>query len=120
MSVLLMPRLTALGVSIILESAGANGLTPAVGRDLLKDRSAMLSFGASGGNRSEELATELGARLREIAVASGFPDNSSQVARSRFDHEAAIYLGSHHELATGESLRDDIWSFLATIVLPDI
>lgn len=115
-----MPRLTAIGVSSILESAGAGGLTPASGRDLLNDRSAMLSFGASGGNRSEELTNELGTRLREIATESGFPDNPSQVARSRFDHEAAIYLGSHSELATGESLRDDIWSFLATIVLPDV
>lgn len=80
----------------------------------------MLSFAASGGNRSETLADTIGSRLREIATGDGFPDNSSQVAKSKFDRDAAIYLGSLPDLATGEALRDDVWSFMATVVVPDV
>ncbi|HEV7270176.1 hypothetical protein [Pseudoxanthomonas sp.] len=120
MSVLLLPRLTALGISNILESVDANQLTPIKARAIIEDGASMLSYAASGGSRSEDLAIELGRAIRDIAIRSGFPENSSQVARSRFDHEAAIYLASHPELGTGESLRDDVWSYLATVIAPDI
>ena len=120
MSVLLLPRLSALGVSNILDSAGAHPLTPASARAIVDDGASMLSFAASGGSRSEDQASQLGSAIRDIALRSGFPDNPSQVARSRFDHEAAIYLASHTELTSGESLRDDVWSYLATVIVPDI
>ena len=120
MSVLLLPRLTTLGVSNILESVGSSPLTSAGAKAILNDGSSMLSFAASGGNRSEELAENVGSAIREIALQSGFPDNTSQVARSRFDHETAVYLASHPDLGTGESLRDDVWSYIATVVVPDI
>lgn len=120
MSVLLLPRLTALGISNILESAGADQLTPTKARAIIEDGASMLSYAASGGSRSEDLPIQLGSAIRDIATRSGFPDNSSQVARSRFDHEAAIYLACHPELGTGESLRDDVWSYLATVIAPDI
>lgn len=120
MSVMLLPRLTALGVSNILESAVADPLTPARARAIAEDGASMLSYAASGGSRSEDLASQIGNAIRDIAKESGFPDNPSQVARSRFDHEAAIYLSSQPELGTGEALRDDVWSYLATVVVPEI
>lgn len=120
MTVLLLPRLSAFGVSGILESARSAPLTPAASRAIFNERPAMLSFAASGGNRSEAQADIIGLKLREIAANDGFPDNPSQIARSKFDHDAAIYLGSLPELSTGEALRDDIWSFIATVVAPDI
>lgn len=120
MTVLLLPRLSILGVSGILESSGSAAPTPAASRALLNERSAMLSFAASGGNRSETQADVIGFRLREIATNDGFPDNPSQIAKSKFDRDAAIYLGPLPELSTGEALRDDVWSFIATVVAPDI
>lgn len=120
MSVLLLPRLTSLGVSNVLEVFGSSPPTSMGARSVLNDGASMLSFAASGGNRSEELAESVGGAIREIALKSGFPDNSSQVARSNFDREAAIYLASHPDLGTGESLRDDVWSYFATVVAPDI
>lgn len=120
MTVLLLPRLSAFGVSSILESASSTALTPAASRTILNERSAMLSFAASGGNRSEKQADIIGLKLREIASNDGFPDNPSQIAKSKFDHDAAIYLGPLPELSTGEALRDDIWSFIATVTAPDI
>ena len=120
MTVLLLPRLSALGVSSILESSGFAAPTPAASRAMLTERSAMLSFAASGGNQSEAQANTIGLKLREIATNDGFPDNPSQIAKSKFDREAAIYLGSLPELSTGEALRDDVWSFIATVIAPDV
>lgn len=120
MSVQLLPRLTALGVNSVLEHGGAGELRPTMHRDFLAERSAMLSYAASGGHRSEEAAIELGKRIREVAGNAGFPDNPSQVARTKFDHDVSILLTSAEELQSGEALRDDVWSFLATAVIPDI
>jgi hypothetical protein len=120
MSVQLLPRLTALGVLSILAATEGSGPTPARSRQCLINRAAMLSFAASGGHRSEDAAVIIGSNLRKIAVDSGFPDNTSMVARSKFDHEAAIYLASARELDSGEALRDDVWSYLASVVVPDI
>jgi len=120
MSVLLLPRLTTFGVTSILDACGNHPLTAAVSRDLLNERSAMLSFAASGGHRSEKLAASIGEQLSEIASNAGFPDNPSQVAKSKFDHDAAILLGSLAELSSGEALRDDVWSYMATVVLPEV
>lgn len=120
MNVLLLPRLTALGLSNILESFGTDQLTPVGANAIVQSTSSMLSFAASGGNRSEGLAESVGADIRRIATESGFPENSSQVARSKFDHEVAVYLASKMDLRTGEALRDDVWSYLATVVVPDV
>jgi hypothetical protein len=115
-----MPRLTRIGVSYILETVGSSPLTSSGVKAFLNDGAAKLWFAASGGNRSEDLADNMGNSIREIAQKSGFPDNPSQVARSKFDHETAVYLASHPDLGTGEFLRDDVWSYIATVIAPDI
>lgn len=120
MNVLLLPRLRLLGVSNILETVGSGSLTPASSKAILEDGPPMMSFAASGGNRSERLAERIGASVREVASRSGFPGNPSQVARSMFDHETAICLASDPDLRTGESLRDDVWSYMTTVVVPDV
>lgn len=120
MTVLLLPRLTGLGVSNVIAAAGADPLTPALAGAVLQDGASMLSFAASGGSRAEGLASKVSDTLREIAQRSGFPDNPSQVAKSKFDHEAAIYLASEPGLQTGESLRDDVWAHMATVMVPDV
>lgn len=120
MSVQLLPRLTALGVSNILDSVGTEPLTPFGAQAVVDDGASMLSFAASGGSRSEHLAGHVGSAIRDIALQSGFPDSPSQVARSMFDREAAILLASHPDLGSGEALRDDVWSYLAMVIVPDI
>jgi hypothetical protein len=119
MSVLLVPRLTAIGVSLILDAAGERGPTPELAKAVLADKSSILSFAASGGSRST-LAGEIEAAIREIASKTGFPDNTSQVARSEFDLEAAVWLGSDTRFRTGEFLRDDVWAYICTVLLPDV
>lgn len=120
MTVLLLPRLTLLGVSNVLEASGAAPPTPQTANEVLEHGASMLSFAASGGRRSEDLAHRIGDGIRGIATSCGCPENSSQVSRSKFDHEVAVLLASLPELETGEALRDDVWSYLATAVLPDV
>lgn len=115
-----MPRLTALGVSNIIAASASTQLTPALAASVLRDGASMLSFAASGGARSEHLVEEIDEAIRAIARRAEYPDNPSQVARAKFDHDASAYFGSHPQLASGEALRDDVWSYLATAVLPDV
>src|SRR5690606_31532772 len=62
----------------------------------------------------------IGERLRQIAAECGFPDNSSQVARTRFDHVATQFLATADDLESGEALRDDVWAYLTVVVAPDV
>jgi hypothetical protein len=117
---LLLPRLTSLGVEHILSVAKGDSLDAGRAKSILAERAAMMSFAASGGHRSEQLVAEISAHIRRIASESGFPDSNSQGAKAKFDQETAIYLGGRAELATGECLRSDVWSYLATVEAPDI
>jgi hypothetical protein len=105
---------------MILESTRGSRLFPARAKEAIESMSSALSYGASGGNRSDAVANAIGERIRVIATESGFPENTSQVARSKFDREVAIDLASYPGLFSGEALRDDVWSYLATVVLPDV
>lgn len=120
MSVLLLPRLMPIGVTTIMDSLGSGPITTWAAKTALNDGASMLSYAASGGTRSEGFAESLGDGIRNVALHSGFPDNSSQVARSKFDRDAAIFLGSQPALLTGEALRDDVWSYMTTVIAPDI
>ncbi|TFI04987.1 MULTISPECIES: hypothetical protein [unclassified Herbaspirillum] len=119
MNVLLLPRLTPVGVTHILEINGEQ-LAPSRAKAFLKEHSSMLFFAASGGNKSEQLTVDIGSKIREIAINSGFPSNSGQNARARFDQDVTIFLAGLEELNTGESLRNDVWAYLATVETCDI
>jgi len=120
MNVLLLPRLNRIGVARVLDSLGSSAFTSTQARSLINEGPSMLSFAASGGNRSEDLAEAIGESLCAIAESLGYAENTNQQARSLFDQEAAIYLASNLDLRTGEALRDDVWAYLATIVVPQI
>ena len=120
MRVSLLPRLNALGTSIILEDALSSGKSPTANPDALDEHASLVSFAASGGARGEKFAVEMAIALRQLGRDAGFPKASGQADRAAFDQEAAIFLGESPALRTGEALRDDVWAFLATIMLPDL
>lgn len=120
MNVLLLPRLTAVGMEHILSSVNGDDLTPSRAKSILAEGAAMMCFAASGGHRSDQLIEEISEHVRQLASQAGFPENSSQVAKAKFDRDAAIYLGVHPGLLSGESLRNDVWSYLTTVETPDI
>lgn len=120
MSVKLLQRLSAQGVSFVLDSAADGPLSPSASRAVVAQRAAMLSYAATGGSRDANAVVEVGEKLRGIAREVGFPDDKSSAAHARFDRKATIYLGPLPEFATGEGLRDDVWAYVATVVVPDV
>lgn len=120
MSVVLLPRLTRLGVAIVLETFGEHVITPERARAALDDTSSTLWYAASGGHRDQSPIDRIGNDVRRLARDSGFPDNPSRVARTKFDRDATVLLASSEVLSTGEALRDDAWSYITAVALPDV
>ncbi|GKY87415.1 hypothetical protein [Sinisalibacter aestuarii] len=116
----LLPRLKTIGVSHLLQDS--NGAPPEPERvlEIIGENSPFVWFAASGGTAGNDLPSEFARGLRDIASRCGYPGENSQKARADFDREAAIWLGSHPSLQSGELLRDDVWAFLTTALLPKI
>lgn len=116
----LFPRLNPAGVDSILERAGSGRPPqPRYANEALADIQ-MVSFAASGGGRDSIFIDSLGTAIREHAENQGFPLSTSEAKRSVFDTEVSKLLGVQSKLQTGEGLRDDVWAFLTTVVVPDV
>lgn len=120
MSIQLLQRLSASGVVNVLETCAGHPLSPQISRTLIAQRSATLSYGASGGHKDPTATVAIGDRLREIAREAGFPNKVSSAAYAKFDRMASIHLATAPELDSGEALRDDVWAYIATVVVPDV
>ena len=119
--VILFPRLSPLGVSAVMEKAGAAGPTLSESVGFINEYGSLISFAASGGTRGDsKVIMGVPKRLREIAEACGFPDNRDADARASFDRQAAPALATMPELDSGEALRDDVWAFMAAVVATDV
>lgn len=55
-----------------------------------------------------------------IAKQAGFPGDRSLAARTGFDTACAIFLAEHPLFQSGEALRNDVWTFIATGLLRQI
>ncbi|WP_198003817.1 hypothetical protein [Thioalkalivibrio sp. ALJ24] len=78
-------------------------------------------FAATGGaplGRAE--LTQLRTDLEELARAHGFGGSNAGNSHAAFDANAAAWLAEVEMFSTGEALRDDVWSFVAAVVAPDI
>lgn len=116
----LFPRLQPAGVDHLLEQAGSDGPPePRNCNEALADIE-MISFAASGGGRDLHFVDTLADGIRGRAERHGFPAEASQSQRAKFDQDVAILLGMQWKLQTGEGLRNDVWAFLATVMMPDV
>lgn len=120
MIVQLFPRLDRLAVDALL-SARADDTAcpePIVDADSFPVET---RYAASGGSPiRHEILIDIRAGLEAIAAGCGFPDRGSAADRARFDERASAFLAQRNELDGGEALRDDVWAFLACVVLPDL
>lgn len=114
---LLLPRLSKSGVASILAAHAPNAPPVLEQTAALASYSDLVSFAPSGGTRSPDTAYRIADGLREIAGHCGFP---KLLSRAKFDRESAVYLAGHSALQSGEALRNDVWAFIATIVVPDL
>lgn len=115
----LMPRLSSLGFRRFhTELEQLAGLALSARLKALED---FISYGASGGTRLPALQLE---RFREglvmAASSEGFPAKGSTAGRSRFDARCAAWLHEDGTVRGAEALRDDLWTFVACALAPDV
>jgi hypothetical protein len=121
MNVFLFPRLSPLAVDRILSEAGENS-HPTPTTNATQAIHPLATFGASGGSRiARSLLITIRTDLVEIASSKGFPDpNAGRIAKADFDVEASKFLATLEVLSSGEALRDDVWAYFATVLMPDV
>ncbi|WP_338438701.1 DUF6339 family protein [Synechococcus elongatus] len=80
-----------------------------------------LVYGATGGTRlNTNRLTELRQKLVEIAKHHGYPKKGSTTGLTGFDYKASIVLAESDFFQSGEAWRNDVWNFIALILLPDL
>jgi hypothetical protein len=78
-------------------------------------------FAATGGNRiSRDVLLAFSNELHALARDHGFGDDKRKSDFARFDAAASAFLSLQQFLASGEGLRDDVWTFMAVVIAPDI
>lgn len=55
-----------------------------------------------------------------VAATCGFPDAGGKAGRARFDTECAKALADPDRTPPAEALRDDVWAWVALVLLPDV
>jgi hypothetical protein len=80
----------------------------------------LVKFAATGGGRAGDAhLDEIRDRLVALAMKHGFPAEEGS-KKLDFDKEAAILLYENQVVPLPEALRDDVWAFLATVLLADV
>lgn len=120
MTVILFPRLDPIAVDQLFDEIVETGDTNPYS-DSSKQLPTRANYGATGGTRiAVDDLLEIRRRIVELATTSGFPKKSSNTEKARFDSKVAAWLASEKIFCSGESLRDDVWAFLTTVLVPDI
>lgn len=115
--VYLLPRIKKFRVDSRIEHMKIEGFEPSV--RLIRDDPALF-YASSGGSLDARLVEDLAQRIREEARQLGMPGNPGRKSTSDFDTHVAILLAQEEWLNMGESLRDDTWAYMTTMLLPDV
>lgn len=120
MTVFALPRMSSMAVDIILSESMDNRRDPElIGR--IRDLPHTVTYATVGATRcSEEQLAGIWREANAIAKVSGYPDRTSQSRLADFDKVAAVWLTQHELLQGGEALRNDVWAFISTWLLPQI
>lgn len=86
--------------------------------DLMPDA---VRYAATGGTKVTELQLrKLRNSILSVATASGFGSGRRPKNFSKFDGELALLLVNEPLFASGEALRDDVWSYMGCFLAPDV
>jgi len=78
-------------------------------------------YAATGGTPIGAAALkQLRCDLENLARTHGFGGTSARDSLAAFDAEASAWLAQANVFSTAEALRDDVWSFVAAVIAPDI
>ena len=118
--VILLPRLPGPAAEILLEDQMSDGFASWSGFDP-SDLPAAVRFAATGG--TQVTPTQLAAlrdTIVEIAQSNGFGIEGADAQFASFDAQMAAALAVEPLFASGEALRDDVWTFVGVSLAPDI
>jgi hypothetical protein len=116
---LLYPRLLPWHAKVLHSEYQGLGLSELTARHNTTHISAV--FVATGGDRvSPSDLAELRAKVVVLACEAGFPGESDQSARAKFDLALAELLHSEMGLVPAEAASGDVWAFLSLVLLPDV
>lgn len=118
--VILLPRMNGLDVQQIIEAISpATGSTSGV--EVVDNLPDSVTFAAVGGTpaMAQQLA-DVRQEIEAVARRFGYPESGSAERRARFDAACAELLGTMPLFQSGEALRDDVWAFMATGLLPRV
>lgn len=112
------PRLATQGVRLILQDRSVFADDWSARRALV---SRWTAFASTGGRRtSDDDLSGLRTAILDIATQNGFPNRSAQRELGAFDLQVTMALFERDLVPGPEALRDDVWAFLATVLLPDV
>ena len=78
-------------------------------------------FGATGGSRIDPRQLgQLRKGLLQVAEANGLGAVDGRASRAQFEDEMGAALAEVSVLASGEALRDDVWTFIGVSLAPDV
>lgn len=90
-------------------------------RELAEPSHPSVSFTPTGGTRISEAALgELAQAVRSLAVECGYPEPRSVAAKDQFDGRLGQLLHRDSGLTASEASRDEVWSFIGCVLLPDV
>lgn len=113
---LLFPRLDRIHVDAILEEFALKEVAPNKPSGIDARH-----FGATGGSRiSDSELADLRRQILDIACENGFPGASNSAQRSAFDTQLTAFFADYPSLTAGEALRDDVWAYITTVLVPDV
>lgn len=112
-----LPRLSRFGVTWMVENMDQQVQLDFDARRLAADR--WTTTGRLGAR--EATLTELSAladNLRQVAMSTGLDQTPD--SRRRFDTACTILLSEPGRIPLAEGLRDDVWSWITTVLCPDL
>lgn len=95
--------------------------SPAELKDVWRTTYEMVTFAPTGGNRINSKSLELlRADILILAQHYGYPNPTTKNGARNFDVECGILLYEKMKLHSSEASHNEVWSFLACILLPDV
>ena len=78
-------------------------------------------FAPTGGHHvPEDTLSLLRDEVLELASGLGFPDERTRLNAAAFDAACAALLHQHLPIMPAEAARNEVWSFLTLVVMPDV
>ena len=116
----LLPRLPDPAAEILLDQHLADGFDDWPGFNS-RSLPEPVRFAATGGSPvGPAQLEELRDRMLRIARTNGMGDENARNSYAKFDAEMAASLAEDPLFASGEALRDDVWTFVGVALAPDI